>query len=124
MVFASALAACGAQQPEQVDAPAAAAPRMDFAARSRVPVRLDMRATADGGRVAPFAGGYRVDVEFDGAMKTRCAVSRGELPEIAPGSSHEVALRCKDALSLPEGGSRAFRLVEDGREVGSGVVLP
>jgi hypothetical protein len=65
-----------------------------------------------------------VDVEFEGAATTRCAVHRGDLPEIAPGSSHEVALMCGNALRLGEGGNRAFRVLEDGREVGSGVVLP
>ena len=83
-----------------------------------------MRATADGGRVAPFAGGYRVDVEFEGSATTRCAVSRGGIAEIAAGSSHEGALMCSNAVRLAEGGSRGFRLIEDGREVGSGVVLP
>jgi translation elongation factor EF-Tu-like GTPase len=127
MVLACGLAACGRDAPDGVDEAAvvaAAAPRMEFSRRGRVPVRLDMRATSDGGRAAPFAGGYRVDVEFEGATTTRCAISRGDLPEIAPGSSHEVALMCSDAVSLAEGGSRGFRLIEDGREVGSGVVLP
>lgn len=126
VVLASGLVACGAQPPEHVGdaANAARPPRLDFAAKSRVPVRLEMRATADGGRVAPFAGGYRVDVEFEGTATTRCAVSRGDIPEIAPGSRHEVALMCGDAVRLADGGSRGFRVIEDGREVGSGVVLP
>lgn len=126
VVLASGLAACGAEAPEQAhgaDEPVAPL-RMDFTAKSKVPVRLELRATEDGGRVAPIAGGYRVDVEFEGAATTRCAVIRGDIPEIAPGSRHDVALMCGDAVRLAEGGSRGFRLIEEGREVGSGVVLP
>ena len=127
IVLAAGLAACGGQPPEQAGAAgesAAATPRTHFRAKSHIPVRLDMRATADGGRVAPFAGGYRVEVEFEGASSARCAVDRGGLAEIAPGSSQPAALLCGAAVELAEGGSRGFRLLEDGNEVGGGVVLP
>lgn len=127
VLVATGLGACGGQPPEQAGAAAeavASPPRMDFSARHKIPVRLDMRATSDGGRSAPFSGGYRVDVAFEDAATTRCAVSRGGLPEIAPGSSQVVALMCSNAVRLAEGGSRGFRLIEDGKDVGGGVVLP
>lgn len=115
------LAACGDPPP----APAAeeAPPRLDFGAKRPIPVQLDLRATADGGRVTPIAGAWRGEFDFDGGTSTRCAIDSGRVP-LEPGSSHRVHLVCAGAVRLADGGGRGVRLVEDGREVASGVVLP
>ncbi|GGJ98164.1 hypothetical protein [Luteimonas terricola] len=42
----------------------------------------------------------------------------------AGGASHELHLVCSAAVRLPDDGSRGFRVLEDGREIASGVVLP
>ena len=119
------LAACG-QAPEQA-APAAAEPappRLDFAAKAPIPARLDLLSAAEGGREYPIAGAWRGEFAFDGGKSLRCAIDRGGLGELAPGSSHEVHLVCAGSLALPDDGRRGFRVMEDGRAIGWGVVLP
>lgn len=121
-----ALVACnapdGAVEPAVASVPEA--PRLDFTGKRRIPVRLEMLATADGGRAVPIAGAWRGQVEFDGGDSSQCAIARGALEEIAPGSRHEVGLVCGAAVRLPEDGSRGFRVLEDGRVIASGTVLP
>ena len=119
------LAACG-PSPQDTLAPADAAPqpRLDYPGKLGIPVRLDLLATADGGRAAAISRGWRGDVEFDGGSAARCAIDRGEVEELAPGSSHEVELICGAAVQLPDDGRRGFLVLEDGREIGAGVVLP
>lgn len=119
-----ALAACGGAQPEPVAATVAPPPRLDFPGKRPIPVRLDMHATADGGRATGIAGAWRGEFAFDGGTTARCGISSGALPALEPGSSHEVRLVCTVAVRLPDDGSRGFRLIEDGREVASGTVLP
>lgn len=118
---AAALAACGATQPPAGVEPA---PRLDFPAKQRFPARLDLRPTADGGRVTPIAGAWRGRFVFDGGDGTRCGIDSGEVAELDPGSSHRVQLVCAGAVALPDDGRRGFRVFEDEREIGSGVVLP
>ncbi|WP_133000398.1 hypothetical protein [Luteimonas arsenica] len=125
MLLPLVLAACGGAP--QSAAPAAAVPeppRLDFSGKRPIPVRLDMLATADGGRAVAIAGAWRGEFEFDGGDRTRCGIERGELAEIAPGSSHEVRLICTAAVRLPDDGSRGFRMLEDGAVIASGTVLP
>ena len=118
------LAACG-PAPQDAAAPVAAtpSPRLDFPAKLKIPVRLDMLATADGGRAVPIPPGWRGEVEFDGGTTMACGMDRGGA-ELAPGSSHEVRLFCTRALALPDDGRRGLRVIEDGRPIASGVVLP
>ena len=118
------LAACG-PAPQDATAPVAAKPssRLDFPAKLGIPVRLDMLATADGGRVVSIPAAWRGDVEFDGGTTMRCGIDRGDA-ELEPGSSHDVRLICARALALPDDGSRGLRVIEDGRPIASGVVLP
>lgn len=99
-------------------------PTLDYPGRHRIPVRLDMRATADGGRAYAIAGAWRGRFVFDGGDDVRCAVDRGDAETIEPGSRHEVRLVCSGAVRLPDDGSRGFRVLEDGQEIASGVVLP
>ena len=120
-LLAAALAACGGSRPSE---PAEPAPRLDFPAKQRFPARLDLRPTAEGGRATPVAGAWRGRFVFDGGDDTRCGVDSGDVPELEPGSSHPVHLVCAGAVSLPDDGRRGFRVLEDGREVGSGLVLP
>lgn len=120
-LLAAALAACGGGQPPE---PVEPAPRLDFPAKQRFPARLDLRPTAEGGRATPIAGAWRGRFVFDGGDGTRCGVDSGELPELEPGSSHQVNLVCAGAVALPDDGRRGFRVLEDDREIGSGVVLP
>lgn len=119
------LAACG-PSPQDTPAPAAAAPppRLDYPGKLGIPVRLDLLATADGGRAVAISRGWRGRVEFDGGSNARCAIGRGAVAELAPGSSHEVELICGAAVQLPGDGRRGFRVLEDGRKIGTGVVLP
>jgi len=117
------LAACGNATQEPV-APAPAPPRLDFPGKHRIPVRLDMRATADGGRATAIAGAWRGEFAFDGGGVARCGIERGGAGAIEPGASHEVRLICAAPVRLSEGGSRGFRVLEDGREIASGAVLP
>lgn len=125
------LAACGAGPQgasgfETDDTAAAnpAPPRLDYPAKMRIPVRLDLLATADGGRVAGIPAAWRGEVEFDGGARMRCALVRNEAGELSPGSSHEVKLLCAKSVQLPGDGQRGFRILEEDRVVGSGVVLP
>lgn len=119
------LAACGAPQDAPDPTPTApAGPRLDYPAKMRIPVRLDLLATADGGRAAAIPAAWRGDMEFDGGSSARCGLDRGEAGELAPGSSHEVRLICSRPVRLADDGPRGFRVVEEGRVVGSGVVLP
>lgn len=115
------LVACG--QAPQAPVAEAVPPRLDFPGKQRIPVRLHLRGGAEG-RGAAIAGAWRGDVEFDGGDRSRCAIDRGDLPALEPGSSHEVRLVCGSAVRLPGDGSRGFRVTEDGREVASGTVLP
>lgn len=119
------LAACG-PAPQEAATPSAAAPasRLDYPAKLRIPVRLDMLSEAAGGRAVPIAGAWRGEFEFDGGTTTRCGIDRGGLAELAPGGSHEVRLICTRAVQLSEDGRRGFRVLEDGRPIASGVVLP
>lgn len=119
------LAACG-PAPQDAAAPSAAAPapRLDYPGKLGIPVRLDLLSAAEGGRAAPIAGAWRGEVEFDGGASARCGIDRGGLAELAPGSSHELRLICAGAVQLPEDGRRGFRVLEDGRPIASGVVLP
>ena len=123
LVVPLVLIACGGAQPAPEPA-APPPPRLDFSGKQGIPVRLDLLATADGGRVAAIAGAWRGEFTFDGGGTSRCGIDRGAVTALQPGSSHEVRLVCTGAVRLPDDGSRGFRLIEDGREVGSGVVLP
>ena len=99
-------------------------PRTEFAAKTRIPVRLQLKPTAQGGRIAPIAGGYRPTVVFAASgTSTVCGVARGDVAQVGPGETHEVALRCQDAVRVPTD-ARGFSLLEEGREIGNGVVLP
>ena len=121
------LAACGAAPPDApgpAAAPTPAGPRLDYPAKMRIPVRLDLLASADGGRASAIPTAWRGEVAFDGGSSVRCALDRGEAGELAPGSSYEVKLLCAKAVQLPVDGQRGFRVIEEGRVVGSGVVLP
>jgi hypothetical protein len=123
MLLAPALlAACGAPQAPVADAPAP--PRLHYPAKRPVPVRLDVRPAAEGGRVVAIPAAWRGDVRFDGGDEGRCGIKRGALPELEPGGSYDVQLVCSHAVRLPDGGSRGFRVLEDGREIASGHVLP
>ncbi|HEY4529228.1 MAG TPA: hypothetical protein VIG97_02700 [Luteimonas sp.] len=128
LLSSTLLAACGASPqgaPEPAAATsAAAAPRLDFPAKMRIPARLDLLATADGGRAAAIPPAWRAEVEFDGGTGSRCGFDRGEAAELEPGASHQVELLCNRAVQLPDDGRRGFRVIEAGRVVGSGVVLP
>ncbi|MBJ6984941.1 hypothetical protein [Luteimonas sp. MC1750] len=119
------LAACG-PAPQEAAAPSAAAPasRLDYPGKLGIPVRLDMLPAAEGGRAGPIAGAWRGEVAFDGGATARCGIDRGGLAELVPGSSHEVRLICASAVQLSGDGRRGFRVLEDGRPVASGVVLP
>lgn len=122
------LAACGATPPDVPDTAATttapAAPRRDFPAKMRIPVRLDLLATADGGRATDIPAAWRGQVEFDGGASARCSLSHDNASGLAPGTSHELKLLCASAVQLPDDGQRGFRVLEEGRVVGSGVVLP
>ena len=121
------LAACSAAPGDAPDPAATAAPvapRLDYPAKMRIPVRLNLLATADGGRAAAIPAAWRGEFEFDGGSNVRCGFDRGEVAELAPGSSHEVKLLCAKAVRLADDGQRGFRVLEEGRVVGSGVVLP
>lgn len=124
MALPLVLAACGSPPQESPAAAATPPPRLDFPGKQRIPVRLDMRSTSDGGRPVGIAGAWRGEFAFDGGGASRCAVDRGALASIEPGASHEVHLVCSVAVRLPDDGSRGFRVLEDGREIASGVVLP
>lgn len=120
------LAACGpASQAPQAPATAEApAPRLDFAGKARIPVRLEMHPSDDGGRAVPLGGAWRGQLEFDGGDAPRCGIDRGGLPELVPGSTYEVHVVCATAVQLPDDGRRGLRVMEDGRPIASGVVLP
>ncbi|MGY0612839.1 hypothetical protein ACW7GZ_09445 [Luteimonas sp. A537] len=119
-----ALAACGdATQVPAVATPAP--PPLDYQAKRPIPVRLDMRATADGGRAVAISGAWRGEVDFDGGdPAAHCGIKRDGIAAIEPGSSNEVHMLCARTVRLPDDGSRGFRVLEDGREIASGVVLP
>lgn len=121
-----ALAACGVspQDPQAAATAPLPPPRLDFPGKHRIPVRLDMRPTDGGGRVVGIAGAWRGEFAFDGGGGARCAIDGGAADTIEPGTSHQVDLVCTAAVRLPDDGSRGFRVLEDGREIASGVVLP
>ena len=122
-----ALAACGDAPPAAAEAAAAPAaaeaggPRT-YAAKERIPVRLAMTPTADGGRPVPVRGTYRPQVVFADGQRQECAVDRGGLAELAPGGGYDVALRCRRELRLADD-ALSFAVVEEGREVATGTVL-
>ena len=118
-----ALAGCG--DPRPAPAGATAAQELDFRAKHPIPVRLDLRSSADGGRQVPLAGAWRGRFAFAGAAgQVQCGLHYGEERALEPGTSHELRLLCNAAVALPDDGRRGFRVFEDGREIGSGVVLP
>ena len=126
VVLPVAVLACGeADRPEALAATEAAAapPRLDFPGKNPIPVRLDMRATADGGRAFGLPPGWRGEVAFAGGNTTRCGVRSGDAGPIDPGASYRVQLMCGDAVRLPDAATRDFRVLEDGREIASGEVL-
>lgn len=119
------LTACGPAPRDAADtAPGAPKPRLDFPGKIGIPVRLDMAATAEGGRPVPLGGAWRGTVEFDGGTTSHCGIDRGGIAELVPGNGYEVKLICARAVSLPDDGQRGFRVIEDGRPIASGVVLP
>lgn len=123
------LVACGAAPQEATDAAAAApatapAPRLDFPAKMRIPVQLDLLAEADGGRSSALPRAWRGEVEFDGGARSRCAIDRGTGAELEPGTRHEVRLLCTRPMQLPADGRRGLRVFEEGRVVATGAVLP
>lgn len=121
------LAACGdtAHAPAQPSAAAGPAPaRLDFPAKTRIPVRLDMRASTEGGRAFGLPRGWRGEVAFAGREGTsRCSVRAADAGPIEPGGSYRTQLVCGDAVRLAADGGRGFRVIEDGREIASGEVL-
>jgi hypothetical protein len=123
-----ALAACGGAPTAggdgagQAAAGAAAPKQVSFLGKSHIPVRLALKATADGGRAVPIRGSYRTQVVFADGQAQECAVSRGDLAELAPGNEYEVSLRCRDSLVL-DAAALSFTVVEDGRDVATGTVL-
>jgi hypothetical protein len=125
LLFPILLAACG-PAPQQAPVPSAAtpAPRVDFPGKMGIPVRLDLLDEAGGGRATPLAGAWRGEVEFDGGTRSRCGIDRDGAADLSPGSSHELRLVCAGAVRLPGDGRRGFRVLEDGRPIASGVVLP
>jgi hypothetical protein len=123
---AAVVAGCGgtAPTPAPQDVPDAPPPKYTFAAKSPIPVRLTLRASADGGRVAPLYGGYRPTVVFDAdpALLT-CSISGIAVGGFGPGDTRDVALRCGKRVSLrPD--ATGFTMREGEQVVGSGVVLP
>jgi len=120
------LAACGetAPPPAEPSADVATAPaRLDFPGKTPIPVRLEMRATGDGGRGFGLPNGWRGEVAFAGGNTARCGVRGRDAGPIEPAGSYRVQLMCADAVRLPEAGDRGFRVLEDGREIASGEVL-
>ena len=128
VLVAAAAAGCGGSAPEPAPQAVAKAPlpRYDFGPKSPIPVRLTLRATSEGGRVAPLHGGYRPDVVFDAAADaapTTCSIGGAASRGFAPGETREVVLRCAKRVSVrPD--ATGF-MVRDGEQVvGRGVVLP
>lgn len=119
------LIACGESPPEPAAASAPSAPRLHYPAKQPVSARLQLHATADGGRAAGIPAAWRGEVRFDGGVDANhCGIRRGEHPEIEPGGSYDVELVCAKPVRLPDDGSRGFRVLEDDREIGLGRVLP
>lgn len=137
------LAACGDPPPPAAAAPeptpAAAPARMapagsgevvdglrQFGAKRIMDLRLTMAASDAGGRDTPFHAAYRPTVRFAGTPEPTeqvCAIRLGDLDAFAPGETHDVTMRCTDAVAFaPE--APGIVLLEDGREVGQGIVLP
>lgn len=103
---------------------AAAPPQTSFAPKARIPVRLELKRTDEGGRMSPISGGFRPTMVFAASgTRTTCGVDRGDVGQFAPGDSHAVSLRCTDAVEV-RGDSPGFSVLEEGREIGTGVVLP
>ena len=127
-----ALAACGGAPTAAGDAagqaaagtaaPKDAPKQVSYLGKAHIPLRLAMKATADGGRAVPIRGSYRTQVVFADGQAQVCAVSRGDLAELAPGGEYEVSLRCRDSLVL-DAAALSFTVVEDGRDVATGTVL-
>ncbi len=126
--------------PQPVAAPAAGTParvaaagsgevvdgQRRFGAKRLIDIRLTMATTEAGGRGAPFHAAYRPTVRFSGATPPAeqvCAIRLGDLEAFAPGETHEVKMRCTTAVAFARD-APGIVLVEDGREVGQGVVLP
>jgi hypothetical protein len=119
------LIACGEAPPERAAVAEPPAPRLHYPAKQPVPARLDLLATGDGGRAVAIPSAWRGEVHFDGGDQgNHCGIKRGDHPEIEPGGSYDVELVCTHAVRLPVDGSRGFRVLEDGREIGSGRVQP
>lgn len=135
------LAACGDPPPPVVAAPEAAASPARvapagtgevvdglrrFGAKRIMAIRLTMAASDAGGRAVPFHAAYRPTVRFTGARvptEQVCAIRLGDLEAFAPGDTHDVTMRCTAAVAFATD-SPGIVLLEDGRKVGQGVVLP
>lgn len=95
-----------------------------FEAGRQIAVELTMNTSGDGGRSTSFFSGYRPTVEFDyEEQSTTCyAQLPVDLREFPPGETHRIGLECDDEVAVhPD--TPGFRLVESGKEVGSGVVV-
>ncbi|HST45757.1 MAG TPA: hypothetical protein VLK29_11105 [Luteimonas sp.] len=74
--------------------------------------------------MSPIGGGFRPTMVFAArGTRTICGVDRRTVGEFRPGDSHEVGLRCADAVAV-SADALGFSVLEDGREIGTGVVLP
>ena len=97
-----------------------------FGAKRIMDIRLTMAASDAGGRDTPFHAAYRPTVRFTGAPEPTeqvCAIRLGVLEGFAPGETHDVTMRCTAAVAFPPD-APGIVLLEDGREVGQGIVLP
>lgn len=122
------LAACdGRQDPAPAaHVPAAEAERVPprQSARRILEARIDMPATADGGRAAAFPPAWRGEVVFEGGASEQCGIKPLDDGELAPGGSYRVRLVCARRVTLPEAASGRLRVLEEGREVASGSLTP
>jgi translation elongation factor EF-Tu-like GTPase len=127
-IIVAMAAGCGADAPApaQQAADDAPPPQFAFVAKSEIPVRLTLLATAEGGRVGPLYGGYRPSLAFDAAPDAdavTCSIASAAAGGFDPGETHEATLRCARPVSVrPD--ALGFTVREGGQVVGSGMVLP
>jgi elongation factor Tu len=94
----------------------------------RVLARVQVLATADGGRSGPFTASYRPNHNFGGAEERNFFIGQVEVPEgewVHPGETRELAITFVDVADLREQlmPGKRWRIQEGARLVATAELL-